>query len=102
MAESVINLPTSQKRGSGNIAEGITWHRRGNVVMLLISATITDTVNRTLLGTMPPDLYPPIAMFSSGFASGVVSYGLVDTDGKIYGYRSTAGNLLVSVVWSVI
>lgn len=103
MAVSTIGLPVSQKQGSGNIRSGLNWYRRGNVVMVSFSnIAISDTSDKTLLGAMPSDLKPPIPVYSSGFAAGNVSYGLVDSSGNIYGYRQTAGNLTVTVVYGVI
>ena len=67
------------------------------------NVSITNTGDVTLLGSLPSGLEPDIQLYASGFASGgVVSYVRVDTDGKVYGYRSAAGNLLASITWGAL
>lgn len=96
-------LDALNKADDGTLTTNVYWARRGNVVMLKVeNVNITNTGDVTLLGTLPAGLQPDLQMYASGFASGVVSYVRVDTDGKVYGYRSTAGNLLASITWGVI
>ena len=103
MAVSNIPIDNSAIRRQGTVAAGINWHRRGNVVMVFISnVAISDTSAATLLGQMPSDLKPPLSVYSSGFTAGAVSYGLVDSNGNVYGYRQTAGNINVTIVYGVI
>ena len=96
-------LPSSSQSQDGTLTTNVYYSRRGSTVMLKVdNYSITNTSNVTLLGTLPAELKPPLQLYSSGFASGsVVSYVRVDTDGKVYGYRSTAGNLLCSITWGV-
>lgn len=98
----IKNAPTTQATSQdGTLTTNVYYSRRGSTVMLKVdNYSITNTSNVTLLGTLPAELKPPLQLY--GFASGsVVSYVRVDTDGKVYGYRSTAGNLLCSITWGV-
>lgn len=100
MAASTIKVDVSNIKANVNIRPGVNLYRRGNAVTVHVSnVAITDTQAATLLGTVPSGCEPPVNVYASGFASGVVSYVGVDPEGRVYGYRNSAGNLLATVTY---
>ena len=102
MAVSTIKVDVSNIKTDATLASGVNLYRRGNAVTIHVAnVAISNTQAVTLLGTVPSGCAPPTNVYASGFASGVVSYVYVDSAGKVYGYRSVAGNLLASVTYVI-
>ena len=103
MAVSAIKKDPSVMSITVTIIENVIFYRRGNVCMIFCNnINITDTTNPTLIGTVPSGCEPPTRVYSRDVSANALGYLRVDSDGKIYAYRTVAGKVLDSIVWGAI
>ena len=102
MATSTIKKDNSVMTSSKNLQAGVNLYRRGNVVTIQVGNKSMSANTVTNFGTVPSGLEPPVTLYARGISSGIVDYLRVDADGKVYGYRETAGNLNASISYGIV